>query len=191
MELDAIAGSIDLVHASDGDEQDLIARARTDRRAFAVLYRRHYGDVARYVFRRTGDPHLTDDIVADVFLIALRTLARFRFRGVPIRFWFLRIATNRLNRWARRERRRATKRLETDPIDSRAAESTAVLTREEARFALLSLAAKHQTVLALHYLEGMPVAQIAMTLGCRAGTVKSRLSRGREALRRRLSRRRS
>ncbi len=191
MELDAIAGPIDLMPASDRDEQELIARAGTDRRAFAVFYRRYYGEVARYVFRRTGDPHLTDDLVADVFLIALRTLPRFRFRGAPIRFWFLRIATNRLNRWARRERRRAAKRLEAEPIDAAVAESAAPSASEEARLALLSLSAKHQTVLALHYLEGMPIAQIAMTLGCREGTVKSRLSRGREALRRRLLRRRS
>ena len=42
----------------------------------------------------------------------------------------------------------------------------------------------HQSVLSLHYLESMPTADIARVLGCRVGTVKSRLARGTGALRR-------
>ncbi|MBK8267484.1 MAG: hypothetical protein IPK83_03945 [Planctomycetes bacterium] len=45
--------------------------------------------------------------------------------------------------------------------------------------------------LALHYLEGLPIAEIAVSLGCREGTVKSRLARGRDALRERLEERRT
>jgi RNA polymerase sigma-70 factor (ECF subfamily) len=54
---------------------------------------------------------------------------------------------------------------------------------DQARRALLALPPKYQSVLALHYLEGMSVEEVALAVGCRMGTVKSRLSRGRQALR--------
>lgn len=86
------------------DERQLIESAKRDRHAFAQLYRLHYPAVARYVHRRVGDPHLVEDLVADVFLNAMNALPRYRHRGVPVRAWFFRIAGNVVNRWARRQR---------------------------------------------------------------------------------------
>jgi RNA polymerase sigma factor (sigma-70 family) len=54
---------------------------------------------------------------------------------------------------------------------------------EKAQLALLALPPRYQAVLSLYYLEDMSLAEISTVLGCRLGTVKSRLSRGREALR--------
>ncbi len=164
-------------------EQDLVRRARDDPRAFAELYRTHYRAIAGYIHRRTGDVHLTEDLASDVFMIALRTLPRFRHRGVPIRSWLYRIAANRVNRWARRERRKAAERLTGEMADPRSIQPGAELTSEVARAALLSIAPRYQSVLTLYYLEGLSVEQVARTLGCRIGTVKSRLSRGRDAMR--------
>ena len=61
--------------------------------------------------------------------------------------------------------------------------------REEGRAAralLLSLKRRDQTVVALHYLEGLSVDEIAALLRVRPGTVKSRLSRARDRLRERM-----
>lgn len=181
-------------------ERELVERAKRDRAAFAQLYRSHCQPIARYIYRRVGDAHLTEDLTADVFTVALRMLPRYRHRGTPVRAWLYRIASNRVNRWARRERRHALQRLQADPAGGRecpaaedrrrAAGAGRRESREHVRTALLTLAPKHQTVLALHYLEGMPVAEVALAIGCRVGTVKSRLARGREALRRRLETRR-
>ncbi len=60
---------------------------------------------------------------------------------------------------------------------------------EQTQRALLSIAPKYQAVLSLHYLEGLPVKDVALVLGCREGTVKSRLARARDALRAELARR--
>lgn len=187
--MDALATANNLIHLDD--ERELIERAKRDREGFAALYRAHCRAISGYVFRRVGDPHTCEDLVADVFTIALRDLPRFEYRGVPIRSWLFRIATNRINRWARRERRRAMQRLNHEPLAPESNDTPDGLTGQDARAALLTLAPRYQTVLALHYLEGMPVAEVARTLGCRPGTVKSRLSRGRDALRRRLQQRRS
>ena len=154
--------------------------------------RRHYRNVSDYVYRRTGDVHATEDLVSDVFLTALRTLPRFRYRGVPLRFWLLRIATNAVNHWSRRQRRRPLHlrlfQIE-EPVDSDASTQRQA-NQQEARAALLALAPKFQAVLALHYFEELSVIEVAEVIGCRVGTVKSRLARARDALRRELQQRR-
>jgi len=175
-------------------EQELVARARHDAGAFAEIYRRHAHAIGGYVYRRVGDVHTTDDLVADVFLAAMRALPRYRIRGVPLRAWLYRIATNTVNRWAGRNKWRRFVRLEGDAVDAQVGSSADAGASdgdtEAARQALWSLSMKHQSVLALHYLEGLPIEEVAVVLGCRVGTVKSRLSRAREALRTKLQERR-
>ena len=176
--------------AAEAADKGLIERAKRDPKAFAVLYRQHYDPIAGHVYRRTGDPHATEDIVADVFLAAMRSIARFRYRGIPFRAWLFRIATNRVNRWARGRRRAALQAFQPDAgaeIAERATDRRQAEDGDLARRALLTLLPKYQSVLALHYLEEMGVKEIATVIGCRVGTVKSRLSRGREMLRERLT----
>lgn len=160
-------------------------RARGDGEAFAELYRRHYPAIQRYLRRRLGDPELVEDVVAETFMGALRSLGRYRDRGLPFRSWLYRIATVQASQARRRAARIAMARLEEEPGRSDPEESPSA---EVVRAALLQLPARHQAVIALHYFEGLDVAQVAQTLGVRPGTVKSRLSRGREVLRRRLER---
>ena len=169
-------------------EQSLIERARHDHRAFAVLYRRHYAAIAGYLYRRTGDVHATEDLVADVFVSALRAMPRYRPRGRPFRSWLYAIATNAANRWARHRRRRSH-----EPLGDQVAVIAAEDRRDagnEAQQALLALSPKHQAVVTLHHVEGLSVEEVAAILGCRIGTVKSRLSRARAQLRARLEKRR-
>lgn len=171
-------------------ERDLVARARRDPAAFAELYRCHHQAMAGYIHRRVGDPHATEDLLSDVFVSALQYLPRYRHRGLPVRAWLYRIATNRINRWVRRERKRTLLHLRAMDTGSAGESDRDDSELERARSALLSLPPKYQAVLALHYLEGLPVGEVALALGCRVGTVKSRLARARDSLRRRLLQRR-
>ncbi|HKQ49045.1 MAG TPA: sigma-70 family RNA polymerase sigma factor [Phycisphaerae bacterium] len=169
---------------------ELIERAKHDRQAFAMLYRKHYARIAGYIHRRVGDPHVTEDLVADTFMTALRCLPKYRHRGAPLSTWLYRVATTSVNRWVRRQRRwfrsldggAAAARVSDRAVGDGEAD------REQVRTALLALAPRHQSVLSLHYLEGLSVEEVSQALGCRLGTVKSRLSRGREALREKLLR---
>jgi RNA polymerase sigma-70 factor (ECF subfamily) len=170
------------VAVPDG-ERELIENAKRNRQAFAALYRRHYQTIARYVYRRVGDAHVTDDLVADVFMIALQTLPRYRHRGLPFRSWLYRIATNCVNKWARRRRKHVVRQIDEQLATEQLAPATESRGPERARTALLTVAPKYQAVLVLHYIEGMSVAEIARICGCRQGTVKSRLARGRDELR--------
>jgi RNA polymerase sigma-70 factor (ECF subfamily) len=163
----------------DVGEEGLIARAQSDPRAFAEIYELHYAAIASYVYRRTGDRDATEDLIAETFLIALREIVRFRWRGIPVRHWLYRIATHATNRWARRRRF----------FDLAGAKEKSVAGAPDRSFvhhALRRLPSRFQEVLSLHYLAGLPLADVARLLGIAQGTVKSRLARARDALRRRL-----
>ncbi len=177
--------------ASAEPEHELIEQAKRDPEAFGALYQRFRPVLLTHVYRRTGDVHATEDLVADVFIIVLRSIRGYRHRGVPFRFWLLRIATNTVNRWARRQRRHATAALDPDGLDAAAVSSTRGTVDEEViQRALLTLAPRYQAVLSLHHLEGLSVKETAAVIGCREGTVRSRLARARDALREKLSERR-
>ncbi len=172
------------------DEAELIERCTRDRGAFGVVYRAHYAAIVGYLFRRTGDRHAAEDLAAETFLAALNSVHRFRTGRAPIRSWLYRIATNQATGWSRRQRKR--RRTEADARgpgspDVPDAEASEELAR--ARRALSRLREAEQSVLALHYFEGLGVSEIALALGWREGTVKSLLSRGRESLRRELEQR--
>jgi len=166
------------------DERELIERAKRDPVAMAQLYRLHYQPIADHVSRRLGNRPDADDLVAETFLTMVRYLPRFRWSGVPFRVWLYRLATNQVNRWAKRQRRWAIQQLSAEVTSQDEADRSSDDDVERLRLALLTLAPHHQSVLSLYYLEEMPTADIAQVLGCRAGTVKSRLARGREVLRR-------
>lgn len=179
------AGLIALAWEPDR-EAELVARAKADPGAFAAIYRAYYAPVVGYLYRRVGDEHSAEDLAAETFIKAMRAIGRYEPRGLPLKAWLLRIATNEAHRRARRERR-------TLPPARDAGAATSDRDADRLRGvqeAFLTLPAKWQDVLALHHLEHLAVDQVALVLNCRAGTVKSRLSRAREALRRELERRR-
>lgn len=170
-------------------EAKLIELAKSDPSAFARLYRDHYPGVVGYLFRRTGDRHTAEDLAADTFLSAMKAIPRYRVTGVPIRMWFLRIATNAANRWARQRRRLKLERIAPSPTAPNSQDRHAAL--EEAQRALLTLPPNQQAVLSLHYLESLTLDEVAAVLGWNLGTVKSRLARGRAAMKAELERRSS
>ena len=168
------------------DERDLILAAQREPAALGELYRQHYPAVARYVHRRVGDQHEAEDVISEVFLLMVQHLRRYRCRGVPFRVWLFRLATSQLSRWARRRRRWAVRQLQQHVP---ATDSSHRVDLEMVDLVLSTLPQRLQSVLWLHYLAEMKVADVAGVLGCSPGTVKSRLSEGRALMRRRLEKR--
>jgi RNA polymerase sigma-70 factor (ECF subfamily) len=173
--------------SSTGSDASLVERARTDPAAFAQIYRQHYSTLGAYLFRRSGDEHATEDMLAEVFLAAIQGLHRFRDRGLPVRFWLYRIATNVANRrWRELSRRAEGVGAEIDADTCArdagpAEEAVRDESRRAAQRALLALPAELQSVLSLYYFQDLCVEDIARVLECPEGTVKSRLSRARDA----------
>ena len=165
-------------------EREIVELAKQNPLALSHLYRQHYGAIYCYVNRRVGSAHDTNDIVAEVFLSMVRYLPRFRWTGAPFRSWLLVLATNQINRWIRKKRFSRFWR----PIESTEQLTNQIADESDGRIelmrrAILALPLSIQTALTLHYFEDLSIDAIATIMNCRAGTVKSRLSRGREMLR--------
>jgi RNA polymerase sigma-70 factor (ECF subfamily) len=75
-------------------DDELAVAARTDRRAFGLLYRRYLDRVYRYVFSKTANPAAAEELTSAVFLDALEALPRYQPQGT-FAAWLFTIARRR------------------------------------------------------------------------------------------------
>lgn len=169
------------------DDTDLVAEATAgDLAAFDRLVARHQ-EVAVRVATLTAGPGLAPDAVQEAFVKAWRALPRFR-PGAPFRPWLLTIVANEARNAVRAAGRRDALALRsvTVPTDPDQAPEAAVIGAEQrARLlrALDRLSDLDREVVAYRYFAELSEREIAAALGCRPGTVKSRLSRALDRLR--------
>lgn len=178
-------------------EQDLVALCRRgDPAAFARLVALHESMVFNLAARLLGDGEEARDVAQEVFLQVYRTLGRFEGRS-SLKTWIYRIVVNQCHNRRRFWHRRGRDREEA--LDEglaapdrfgggawRASPYQQAVAGERARRvqrALLGLRFDQRTVLVLREIEGLSCEEVAGALGIPEGTVKSRLSRAREALR--------
>ncbi|MFN2520104.1 MAG: sigma-70 family RNA polymerase sigma factor [Candidatus Limnocylindria bacterium] len=181
----------------EADEQaDLVRRARAgDGRAFESLARAEERGLYRHALRMLGTPSDAEDVVQDTLLSAWRSIGAFQ--GTSVRAWLFRIATNRAIDLLRARRRHGELPLEPpddgddeprwsehpsgDPELSEMAagrEATAIV-----EAALLLIPFEQRTALLLRDVEGFDYAEIGRITTSEIGTVKSRIHRGRVAVR--------
>lgn len=171
-------------------DAELMARVREgDREAFADLVDRHKDAVVSYLTRLTGDRDRAEDLGQETFLRLFRSAGDYTEQGY-LRAYLYRIATNLVRSEERRERRL---RLLTPFLSrERHAEPAApsgLLRQElhrEVAAALAKLPLRYRVPLVLHEIEGWSYVDIAEEIGCREGTVKSRVHRGRQQLKQKL-----
>ncbi len=73
-----------------------------DRTAFSTLFETHHRAIFGYILRRTGNVEDSADLAADTFHKVWLHLRHFSYRGVPVKVWLYRIATNEVNQYFRR-----------------------------------------------------------------------------------------
>jgi RNA polymerase sigma-70 factor (ECF subfamily) len=181
------------VEAEAAQDRELVQAALGgDPKAFASLVARYQRLVASVAWRYGVRREEIEDVVSEVFLKVYRNLGRYR-PDHPFSTWLYRLAANHVVDHGRRRRKEAGRtEMPRQLIDSSPMPDERSELRERAELvhaALGELPVRYREVLFLVYLEGMLVAEAASQLGLPQGTVKSRLKRGREALRRILVRR--
>ena len=186
------AGVSDAVAGASDAEQQLVERSRRgDSRAYEDLVRRHQHLAFRTACVFAGSAADAEEAVQDSFVKAWGALPRFR-AGAPFRPWLLAIVANEAKTRRRASGRRTAWTLRAAQEESVTAGTTApsaetVVLEGERRAALLAAVAalpeRERTVLELRYLLELSEADMATVLGCRPGTVKSRLSRALDRLR--------
>ena len=167
-----------------------------DETAHAALVLEHHRLVLGLATHLLGDREEALDLSQEVFLRVFRTLHRFRGQSA-LRTWIFRIVVNQVRnrqRWWRRRQRSNQVSLDEHIRDhgemvlgAEACTPDSELVRKElgARLkeAIQKLPFEQRTALVLREIEGLRYEEIAFSLGLPVGTVKSRLTRARQALR--------
>ncbi len=177
------------------NDLELLTRSRArDEHAFAQLVDQHKDQMVNYLARLTGCRDRAEDIAQETFVRFYKQIHKYREEGTLTAYLF-RIATNLVRSEERRKRRwqmlepilaygdRSNGTAPATPqADALASEEHRQVTR-----ALAALDVLYRAPLVLREIEGLSYREIATTLGCTEGTVKSRLHRGRQLLKEELT----
>lgn len=150
---------------------------------FEAFYRREYRSVRAVAWALTGSGHAAEDIAQETFLRAHQRWADVSGYDEP-GAWVRRVAVNLATSTLRRRTREAAAVLRLAAREPVAWDMPDV--DHEFWAAVRSLPRQQAAVLALHYYEDLPVADIARVLDVAEGTVKAHLHKGRRNLARRL-----
>lgn len=159
---------------TDAHQRSLVLRAQSgDRDSFDALLREIAPPLLRYVTRVTGEVALAEDVVQETLIAIVRKIEWLHDASL-FRAWAYRIASREAFRLLRKKRRY------TEPIDELAfiEERPDPWQHERLLASLERLSPASRAVVTLHYLEEMPLGDVAAVLDLPLGTVKSRLSYG-------------
>lgn len=152
---------------------------------FGAAFHQHKDALYRFAWRMSGSTAMADDVTQDCFVELLRNPDRFDSRRGSLRPYLLGIARNRLlERW-RKERRWDP--LEEDSFAAVPADPARRETSDIVAAAVQQLPPLQREVLIMAEYEGCSLEEIARAVESETGTVKSRLHRARENLRRMLA----
>jgi RNA polymerase sigma factor (sigma-70 family) len=174
-------------HATDAELWRRAADGDPD--AFGVLFERHARTVYNYLFRRTADWALAEDLTSLVFLEAWRRRREVLLEHETALPWLYGVATNVLRNRRRSQwrYRAALERVAREPGGDLADDADARLDDERRMRSALRLLSKlpkrEQDVIALCGWSELSYEEAALALGLPVGTVRSRLSRARARLR--------
>ena len=179
---------IALPAAESRDEDSLVSAARDgDRAAFGCLYDR-YASMVHGILLARVPPREVDDLVQEVFLLALRQLHALRDVS---RFgaWLGTITRNRANDYFRKT---IPDEKVTEPVDQNHAESRTTNSEADQEAAMIlgvvrGLPEAYREPLILRLVEGMTGPEIAARTGLTHGSVRVNLYRGMQMLREKLA----
>ena len=189
-------GSEDKAERSDAEDLEWLERFKAgNRQAFDFFVRKYQRRLYRVIYNMTSSKEDAADLLQDTFVKAFRSLECFKGQS-RIFTWLYRIAVNTTLNFLDSRKRKPVCSLEawSDEgkiadflmIDKRmpSAERTVLLKelKEKLNEALQKLSPLHRTVVVLYEIEGMSHAEIAKTMQCAEGTVRSRLHYAKEQL---------
>ena len=203
-ELGTVASAARTLSVHPAVETEFIERLRNgDAQAFDTLVLRFSNDIYSLLYRLTQDAEEASDLTQETFLSAFKAVKKFRGEA-DLKTWLFRIAINESRnrfRWWKRRFRGKTDSLDApvgigeQPLSETISGNFAspeenILQREREKHltkAVNDLPENFREAVVLCDIEGLSYEEIATALSVNIGTVKSRIARGREELRRKLN----
>ena len=203
MDLEQVAPAAQADERPHAEVQFIDRLKRGDAAAFEKLVSERSGEIYGLLYRLTENGEEARDLTQETFLRAFQSIVHFRGDS-DLRTWIYRIAINQARnrwRWWKRRRRDVTVSIDADANGNRPTlvaslksdsipdpeQDTLARERERAlRKGLSTLKTVYREAVVLRDIEGFAYEEIATTLEISVGTVKSRLARGRQELRRKL-----
>jgi RNA polymerase sigma-70 factor, ECF subfamily len=170
------AQQVRLNQTTEAEERRLIEAAQRDPARFADLYEKYFELVYAYVVRRVRSRQEAEDLTAELFHKALRSLPRFKWTGAPFAAWLFRIASNMIADRAKREAREQRVELDEDSATSAASRLQSSVEEVERRARLFRLVGElnhdQRQVVMMRFAEEKTIREIAQTLGRSEGAIK-------------------
>ena len=176
-------------------DQLLVERVQAgDKRAFDLLINKYQHRIVSLISRYVSDPAEALDVAQEAFIKAYRAIAKFRGDSA-FYTWLYRIAINTAKNWlVARNRRPPASDIDAadaeqydidSPLKERSTPENELLREEIEKTVYDTIAALPddlRTAIMLREIEGMSYEEIATTMECPIGTVRSRIFRAREAI---------
>lgn len=178
----------------DESESALLERAAAgDLDAFGVIYRRYQQIVYRFARAMTGSTDTAEDVTQEVFIALLTEAGRYDPARAGLSTYLYGIVRNLSRARLRRDSRRLSvenlalvaRDISTDDPSIRIEQDELVVAM---RRALVRLPSRYRELIVLCDLHGLSYQEAAVVVGSSVGAVRSRLHRGRQLLRLRLTR---
>ena len=150
---------------------------RGDTEAFGQLYDHYITGIFRFIYARVGTTQLAEDLAAETFLRALRSLHTFQWRGKDFGAWLTVIARNLTNDHYKARRTRSefsSDALPERPDPGRGPEedTLASLSNEELLEAVASLPTDQRDCVLMRFVQELSIAETAQVLGRSEGAIK-------------------
>jgi len=178
---------------TDSDRRLIIRCQKGDRTAFEQLYKRYASDVFSMSLRMVNSEDIAEEVTQETFISIYKNIGRFQFQSA-FTTWVYRIVIRRVADYFRKNKKHHKK---TVPLHSHSGENIYHLEEpgpspmrhaqenereQKIQNAIHQLNEKQRTILILRYMNHLQYEEIAEILGCRVGTVKSRLNRAHKSL---------
>jgi RNA polymerase sigma-70 factor, ECF subfamily len=164
---------------NERSEEDLLSSAMNfDEGALGELYDRYETKIYSYIFRRTGDEVLAEDLTAQVFVKMLQAIREQKAWHSSFSGWLYRIAHNLVIDFYRQRDRQNQVSLDDNPsitnVNDNPVETVAAqIEAEQVRAAMRQLTEEQADVLSLRFLEGYSITEVAGMMGKTEGAIKA------------------